>query len=362
MCNLPDVFAQKQQVERVDPAQQAALHVAVRPDWLALEPETAVDPDQPIIDPHHHLWQGSRGRYMYDECLEDVTASHNIVATVFVECRSMWRGFGPDELRPAGETEFAAGVAAVAESGDFGTCRIAAGIIGYADLRMAPEKVDRLLQLHLERGGGRFRGIRQSAVWHPDPAFRTTSILPPPGLLSDQAFRSGFARLGEFGVSFDAWVYHTQLAEFAELARAYPEVVLVLDHLGGIIGAGANAGMRDEVFSEWRKGLASLAEMPNVRLKLGGLGMRIGFGRYHLGERPPTSLQLAQDWRPWIETAIELMGVDRCMFESNFPVDKGSYSYSVCWNAFQRIASGASVNERRALFHDTAVETYRLVL
>ncbi|NPD17431.1 amidohydrolase family protein [Xinfangfangia sp. D13-10-4-6] len=346
----------------IDPAQQAALHIAVRPNWLALEPETALDPSQPIIDPHHHLWQGARGRYMFDDYLADVSAGHNIVATVFAECRSMWRGHGPEALRPAGETEFVAGVAAMSDSGDFGPCRIAAGIIGHADLRLPPDSLDALLRLHVERGGGRFRGIRQSAVWHPDPAFRTTSIVPPRGLLGDAQFRRGFARLAGFGLSFDAWIYHSQLDEFVDLARAFPDTVLVLDHLGGILGAGPNATRRDEVFAEWRKGLVPLAGLPNVRLKLGGLGMKIGFGGYHLRDRPPGSDQLAGDWRPWIETAIEVMGARRCMFESNFPVDKGAYSYATCWNAFQKLAGGASVDERRWLFHDTALETYRLAL
>lgn len=359
---MPGPVNPSEETGHIDPVQQAALHIAVRPDWLAQAPEVAFDPHQPIIDPHHHLWQGARGRYMFDEYHADISAGHNIVATVFAECRSMWRGHGPEAIRPAGETEFVAGIAAMAESGDFGPCRIAAGIIGHADLRLPPAILDKLLQLHLERGGGRFRGIRQSAVWHPDPAFRTTSILPPRGLLSDPEFRRGFARLARFGLNFDAWIYHTQLSEFVDLARAFPNTILVLDHLGGILGAGPNAGRRDEVFAEWRKELAPLAGLSNVRLKLGGLGMKIGFGNYHLRESPPVSDQLVQDWRPWIETAIELMGAQRCMFESNFPVDKGACSYTVCWNAFQKLAKDVSDDERRALFYDTAAETYRLIL
>lgn len=337
----------------------ASPHIAVREDWLDCTPEVPVDPTQPIIDAHHHLWQGARGQYLFDEFLADVSAGHNVVATVFAECRSMWRESGPERMRPVGETEFVAGIAAMSESGEFGPCRVSAGIVGHADLSEGAAVAD-VLEAHIACSGGRFRGIRQSAVWSEDETIKTTSILPPRGLMQDETFRKGFAQLAKYNLSFDAWVYHTQLDEFLDLARAFPDTVMVLDHLGGILGINAYAGRQDEVFEGWRRKVTELANLPNVRIKLGGLGMKIGFGGYHLLDRAPGSDQLAQDWRPWIETAIEVMGADRCMFESNFPVDKGAYSYTVCWNTFQKLTAGASSAERQSLFYDTAYRTYRL--
>ncbi|SFO37758.1 Predicted metal-dependent hydrolase, TIM-barrel fold [Roseovarius lutimaris] len=334
-------------------------HIAVREDWLAATPEVPVDAAQPIIDAHHHLWHGARGQYMFDEFLADVSTGHNVVATVFAECRSMWREDGLDAMKPVGETEFVAGVAAISESGEFGPCRIGAGIVGHADLTEGAAVAD-VLEAHIACAGGRFRGIRQSAVWSEDETIKTTSVLPPRGLMQDAAFREGFAKLVEYGLSFDAWIYHPQIGEFIDLARAFPDTVMVLDHLGGILGINAYAGRRDEVFEGWRRQIVELSTLPNVRIKLGGLGMKTGFGGYHLLDRAPGSDQLAHDWLPWIETAIEVMGSDRCMFESNFPVDKGAYSYTVCWNAFQKITAGATPTERQNLFHDTAYRTYRL--
>jgi predicted TIM-barrel fold metal-dependent hydrolase len=271
----------------------------------------------------------------------------------------MYRADGPAELAPVGETEFVNGVAAMSASGNYGPARICAGIVGFADLRLGA-KVDSVLEAHLQAGGGRFRGIRQGSVWHPDERIRSTPVLPPRGLLADPAFRAGFARLAPHGLSFDSWLYFTQIGELTDLARAFPDTTVILDHFGGVLGVGPYAGKRDEVFAEWRQSLAGLAACPNAFVKLGGLAMRIcGFG-FHERALPPSSTELAAAWTPYVETAIELFGVKRCMFESNFPVDKGSCSYAILWNAFKRIAENASAQEKAALFGGTARQVYRL--
>ena len=327
--------------------------------WLARHAEPALLPDLPIVDPHHHLWDRPGGRYLLDELLADLGSGHRIEATVFVECKSMWRAGGAPEMRPVGETEFVAGAAAMSASGGYGPAAVCAGIVGHADLR-AGGRVGPVLEAHLARGGGRFRGIRHIAAYDASPAVVTTSVAPPPGLLADADFRAGFAALAPLGLSFDAWLYQTQLAELAALADAFPATTIVLDHLGGVLGVGPYAGRQDEMFAAWSRDLRELARRPNVVVKLGGLGMRVcGFGFADQPE-PPTSAQLAAHWAPYVETGIAAFGVGRCMFESNFPVDKGSCSYGVLWNAFKRLAAGSSDAERAALFAGTARRVYRL--
>ena len=327
--------------------------------WLARLTEPALLPDLPIVDPHHHLWDRPDSRYLLDELLADLGSGHRIDATVFVECKAMWRADGAPEMRPVGETEFVAGIAAMSASGGYGPTAICPGIVGHADLRVGG-RIRPVLEAHVVRGGGRFRGIRHIAAHDASPAVVTTSVVPPPGLLADAAFRAGFAELAPLGLSFDAWLYQTQLAELAALADAFPATTIVLDHLGGVLGAGPYAGRRKEMFAAWSRDLRELARRPNVVVKLGGLGMRIcGFGFADQPE-PPTSVQLATHWAPYVETGIAAFGVDRCMFESNFPVDKGSCSYGVLWNAFKRLAASSSDAERTALFASTARRVYRL--
>lgn len=327
--------------------------------WLAQHAEPALLPELPIVDPHHHLWDRPGGRYLLDDLLADLDTGHRVEATVFLECRSMWRAAGPAEMRPIGETEFVAGVAAMSASGRYGTAVICEGIVGHADLRLG-ERVRPVLEAHIERGGGRFRGIRHITASDASPAIVTTAFVPPPGLLGDPAFRAGFAQLAPLGLSFDAWLYQTQLPELTALADAFPDTAVVLDHLGGALGIGPYAGRRDEMFAQWSRDLRELARRPNVMVKLGGLGMRIcGFG-FADRPMPPTSEQLAAAWAPYVELGIEAFGVGRCMFESNFPVDKGSCSYGVLWNAFKRIAGKYSHDERQALFSRTARHVYRL--
>jgi L-fuconolactonase len=343
-------------------ATQTAIssHLPVRQDWLDQRREEIIEPDLAIVDPHHHLVdRPETGRYLLPELLADLGSGHNITATVYLEWLSMYRATGPAELRPVGEIEFANGVAAMAASGTYGKPRVCAGIVGYADL-MLGASVEKVLEAMIAAGGGRFRGIRFISATHPDQAAWGSLVNRPAGLLMDERVREGFARLAPLGLSFDAWMYHTQLGELVDLARAFPETEIVLDHVGGPIGLGRYAGKRDEVFAEWSARICELAGCSNVHIKLGGLGMRMFGFNVHTGELPPSSEELAAAWRPYIETCITAFGPERAMFESNFPVDKGSCGYAALWNAFKRIAAGCSTAEKAALFAATAAKFYRL--
>jgi predicted TIM-barrel fold metal-dependent hydrolase len=341
------------------PAARPTIHFPVNEKWLATHVEPAIEPARPIVDPHHHLWDRQQ-RYLFNELLQDVNTGHNIVATVFLQCASMYRADGDPAYAAIGETEFVNGVAAMSASGGYGKMRACAGIVGHADLQRLGAGVEPVLEAHRRAGGGRFRGIRNSSVWDADPSIITVPTPPPRGLLGDARFREGFARLAKFGLSFDAWLYHTQIGELADLARAFPDTTIVLDHVGGPIGIGAYAGRRAEVFEAWRAAIRDIARCPNVSVKLGGLGMKVmGFG-FEEKPRAPASDELEQAWRPHLETCIDAFGVDRAMFESNFPVDKQSCSYAVLWNAFKRFAARYSESEKHALFAGTACRVYRI--
>ena len=341
-------------------AAATSSHLPVRQDWLDRRREAIIEPDLPIVDPHHHLVdRRETGRYLLPELLADIGTGHNVTATVYLEWLSMHRSAGPAEFRPVGEIEFANGVAAMAASGDYGKTRVCAGIVGYADL-MLGASVEKVLEAMVAAGGGRFRGIRFISATHPDQAAWGSLINRPAGLLLDKRVREGFARLAPLGLSFDAWMYHRQLSELVDLARAFPETRIVLDHVGGPIGLGRYAGKRDEVFAEWSASIRELAACPNVHVKLGGLGMRMFGFTVHAGELPPGSDELAAAWRPYIETCIAAFGPERAMFESNFPVDKGSCGYAALWNAFKLIAAGCTAAEKTALFSGTATKFYRL--
>jgi len=269
----------------------------------------------------------------------------------------MYRKEEPEELRPIGETEFVRGIAAQNASGQYGNTAVAAGIVGFADL-MLGSAVAPVLEAQIAAGGGRFRGIRYTSTW--DASSEINSRVKTPELLSDPKFREGFACLSKYNLSFDAWLYHPQLTELADLARAFPDTPIILDHIGGPLDVGPYAGKRKQVFQVWKQGIVALAACPNVAVKLGGLGMpRTGFG-WHERPMPPNSVELAEAMAPYYNWCIEQFGPDRCMFESNFPVDRISYSYTVLWNAFKRISNDFSPGERALLFHDTAVKVYRL--
>ncbi len=332
-------------------------HPTVRPEWLALNQEPALEPALPIIDAHHHLWGEERGRYLLEDFLGDASGGHNIRASVFIECHHSYRAEGDVLHRPVGEVEFVA--EAGAEAIRRGGTKAVAGIVGFADLAVGAA-VRPVLEAHIAAGQGRFRGVRHISAWHPDPAARGSIATPPPMLLLDPTFRQGFAQLAPLGLTFDAWMYHTQIAELRDLADAFPDQKIVLNHVGGAIGIGPYAGRRRHVTAAWSAALRELSHCPNVSLKVGGLGMRLfGLGM-HERATPPDSTLLAEAWRPMVETCVEAFGAGRCMFESNFPVDKAACSYTVLWNAFKRITTGWSATERSALFHDTAARFYAL--
>ncbi len=344
--------------------------------WLARTPEQALDPEQPIIDPHHHLWDRRPRpptpddarihlRYLADDLLADIRgAGHNVVDTVFVECRAMYReGDAPD--RVVGETQFVQGVAAMAASGLYGEgVRCCGGIVGFVDLTQDAGVVEEVLRAHMAASRN-FRGIRHAHGWHASPD------MPPShhptrgtaGLLGSRAFRDGFAALDRLGLSFDCWGYHGQLDEVASLADAFPGTTIILNHIGGPIAMGPYAGQRTgALFDEWRAGMTTVARRPNVVVKTGGCGMvTYGYG-FEEREEPPDSAALADAWAPYLGFVIDTFGPSRCMFESNFPVDKLSCSYGNLWNAFKRIAAGRglSADERNDLFYGTAARVYSI--
>jgi predicted TIM-barrel fold metal-dependent hydrolase len=343
------------------PTAQHSSNLPIREDWLAQWDEAILEPDLPIVDPHHHLWDRPGWRYLLEEFLADLNSGHHILASVFVQCRSMYRRDGPEELRPLGETEFVNGVAAMSASGGYGAARICAGIVGHADLRLGA-RVEDVLAAHVRVAGGRLRGIRHISAWDADASIMNPSYQPPPGLLADRGFREGFARLAPLGLSFDAWLYHPQIDELTALAQEFPDTPIVLDHVGGPLGIGRYAQEREEVFARWTASIRGLARCANVSVKLGGLGMRIGGFDFHRQPRPLASEVLANAWRPYFEACIESFGTDRCMFESNFPVDKGAYGYAAFWNACKVLTRAASAAEKTDLFSRTATRFYRLDL
>ena len=338
----------------------AGFHNAVRPEWLAARKEEILEPGLPIIDPHHHLIdRPDHGTYLLPDLLADLASGHNVVATVYVEWLSMYRADGPVEMRPVGEVEFANGAAAMCASGSYGGTRACAGIVGHAELPLG-SGVAKVLEAMIAAGGGRFRGVRFIACNDPDQAEWGGKLRRPPGALLDKKVREGFAQLAPLGLSFDTWVYHPQLGDVVDLARAFPGTQICVDHIGGPIGLGRYKGKRDAVFADWSQRIKELAACPNVHVKLGGMGMKMfGFG-FEEGEIAPGSEQLAAAWRPYVETCIEAFGPKRAMFESNFPVDKLSYGYGVYWNACKRLAKGMSADESADLFHGTASRFYRL--
>jgi predicted TIM-barrel fold metal-dependent hydrolase len=343
------------------PASASGLYADPREEWLAQYTEEIIDPQRLIVDPHHHLWDRGGLRYMIEEMSDDIASGHNIIATVYVEARSMYRAGGPEEFRPVNEIEFANGVAAMSASGGYGPALICAGIVGHANLLLG-DRVKAVLEAEIIAGQGRFRGIRHSSAYDADPDIGHMYATRPKGLLLDTTYRKGFACLAPLGLSFDAWLFHPQLPEFVDLARAFPDTRIVLDHCGGPVGLGRFAGRREETFPLWKASIQQVAKCPNVSVKLGGLAMRLLGFDFHERSKPPSSEQAAAAWRPYIETCIEAFGPQRCMFESNFPPDKGQCSYQVIFNAFKRIAAQYGEAEKTALFSKTATDVYRLKL
>jgi len=326
--------------------------------WLAQIHEEALDPELQIVDAHHHLWE--RGcRYLLNELLADAASGHRIVATVFCQSEYGYDLQRAPTMRSVGETVCMAAFAEQALQQSSST-QVCAGILAYADLQLG-DAVRPVLQAHVDAGHGRVRGIRHIAARNVAFCAKIPNQ-PPAGLLATPSFRCGLVALQEMRLVFEAWVYHPQLSEVLDLARAMPELCIVLNHCGGPLAAGPYRGKRAEGFQEWRNAMQVLATCPNVFVKLGGLGMPINGFDFHKHARPPTSQELAQAWRPYIETCIAEFGAARCMFESNFPVDKATCSYGVLWNAYKRLTCSVSDRDRAQLFHQTATRVYRLAL
>ena len=325
-----------------------------------IEDETALEPTIPIIDPHHHLYDRPAMQYMFKELLADTQAGHNVRATVYIETTAMARASGPEPLRPIGETEFVNGIAAMSASGRYGAVRLCCGIVGHADLTLGGQVAD-VLAAHIAAGGGRFRGIRQAAYWDDDETILAfVKRRAPKHLLAQPKFREGFAELQPAGLSFDALIWHTQIGELVELARAFPETAIVLNHMASPLGVGRHAGRRHEVFAEWSRDITELAHCGNVTVKLGGLGMTLVGFDFHQRPGGGSSDELAAAWTPYIDTCIQAFGPARCMFESNFPVDRASCSYVAMWNSFKKMSRSYSPSERVDLFHNAAARVYRL--
>lgn len=320
--------------------------------------EEILEADLPICDPHHHLWDFPGSRYLLPELLADVCSGHKVESTVFVECTAFYRAGGPEEMRFVGETEFVNGAAAMAASGLYGPVLACAGIVSRADL--THPRVGAVLDAHIAAGGGRFRGIRHAGGWDASDAVRNSHTEPTRDLYAREDFRAGMRELGKRGLTFEAWQYHPQLPDVIALARAVPQTNIVLNHVGGPLGIGPYAGMRDDVFAQWSRGIRELAKCPNVWVKLGGLGMPICGFDFHRRDMLPGSRELAEAWRPYLEVCIEAFGPSRGMLESNFPVDGASCSYANLWNAFRRVTAGASAAEKALLYRDTARKFYRL--
>lgn len=344
-----------------EPVVLPSLTSGLDENWLTQTREEILEPDLPICDPHHHLWDRDGHRYLLPEFLADAGSGHRIESTIFLECGAFYRAAGPLEMRPVGEAEFVNGVAAMSASGQYGPTRVAAAFVGFADLTLGA-RAETVLTALIEAGGGRFRGVRYAAARDEGFVIGSSHSRPPAGLYLDSTFRQGVACLGRLGLSFDAWVYYRQIPDVIDLARAFPEQPIVLNHVGGPIGVGPYAGRREAEFSTWARAIRDLATCDNVFMKLGALSSkRAGFG-WHERAQPPSSEALADAWRPYIDTCIDAFGVQRCMFESNFPVDKVSCSYAVLWNAFKRLTTGSSPSEKAALFRDTAQHFYKVEL
>ena len=333
-------------------AQNSRFSGAIDETWLRRLTEEIIEPDLPIIDPHHHMWIRDGNTYLLPELLDDVYSGHNVIATVFEECHSMYRKTGPREDASLGETEFVTGIAAMGASGTFGPSKVCARMVGNVSL-MLGSRARGLLERHMIASGGRFAAIRHSTAWHA----AIHKVAPVPGMLGNSTFRAGYKGLNDLGLAFDAWVYHTQLDEVSDLADAFPNTTIVLNHVGSPILGGPFADKRAEVFTDWKAGMTRLAQRPNVTVKLGALPIRLP-GSTASRDMPPSSEEIAIAWGPWMKTCIELFGADRCMFESNFPVQKRWSSFAVTWNGFKRIATGASADEKNALFAGTAARVY----
>ncbi len=326
--------------------------------WLDQVVEEVLDPEQVICDPHHHLWDFPGSQYMLPDLVADIGDGHKVVSTVFMECTSMYRAAGPVEFAPVGETEFMQGIAAMSASGNYGPAQVAAGIVSFADLSLG-SKVKDVLEAHLAASPNRFKGIRHATSFHKDPAVRNAHTNPSEGLSRTDEFREGYQILGDMNLSFDAWCYFEQIPELVDLAKTFPEVTMIVDHFAGPIRMGPYTD-HAEIFKIWQTNMEPFMHLDNVFFKLGGINMKVNGFDWHKRDLPPGSDELVDATGHYYQHCIQAFGVERCMFESNFPVDKASCSYRVLCNALKKMASEYSPEQRQNLFHDTAARVYRL--
>ncbi|MDG2141220.1 MAG: amidohydrolase family protein [Gammaproteobacteria bacterium] len=323
--------------------------------WLHLTQEETLEPDLPICDAHHHLWEYPNNRYLLEEYLDDTAKGHNIISSVFVECLSGYLTNLSESAAPTGETKFVQELAIKNKN----KTAVAAGIVSFADLLLG-DPVAEILEAHIAMSPNRFKGIRHACGWDASPLIRNSHTQPPKSLYLDKNFRTGFAKLSKYNLTFDAWLYHAQLGELLSLARAFPEQPIILDHVGGPLGIGPYKGKRTEILTTWKSMTKELAKCDNIIVKLGGISMAINGFEWHKRKKPPSSEELAEATRPYLMHCIEAFTPQRCMFESNFPVDKVSCSYNILWNSFKRITKDFSADEKCFLYQGVATKTYNL--
>lgn len=325
--------------------------------WLSSVKEEIIDPDRRIIDSHHHLWRTGLV-YQVDDLWRDTESGHNIVKTVFVDCEAEYRPDGPEHLKCLGETEFVVEQARLSEAGTDGQAIIAA-IVSRANLDMG-DAVGDVLDQHIEIGQGLFRGVRLAAARDPNPEMLSFPAQAQEGLYSSPGFRCGMKALGDRGLTFDAWHFHHQNQDFLAMARSVPSTQIVLDHFASPLGVGIYADQREEIFEQWKTDIAAISQCENVVAKLGGLSMPDnGFG-WDRRDTAPTSDEFVEAQRRYFLHAIDCFGPDRCMFQSNFPVDKLSIAYPVLFNGLKKIVADFSESEKDAMFYGTAARIYRM--
>ena len=338
-------------------------HLEVNEDWLSLRKEEALLPDLPIIDPHHHLWNVGFGKYYVEELLNDINFSgHNVKATVYIMSSSNTKIYstqGPDEYKTLPEIEFATNEGKRSDLIPNNHVKVNASIVGSLDLTHGV-KIKPVIEKGLEISEGRLKGIRMLLASHKDPRITSGAVKSDLGLMLHPNFIEGAKCLEEAGLSLDFWIYHTQLNELEQIAKALPNLNIILNHIGGPIHIGDYEGKQALTHREWRSAMLRLSRLPNICVKLGGLGMAVNGAKFHLQENPPTSTDLSEIWKPWIYETINMFGVEKCMFESNFPVDKGSCSYGSLWNAFKIISKEMSQDEKNKLFYENAANVYKI--
>ena len=329
--------------------------------WLDQVQEEALEPERDIVDPHHHLWHDfGVGQYLLEDLRRDTGAGHGVRKTMFMECSAEYDKDAPEHLRSVGETRFVAQVARQSREGASTGLPPIAGLVAHSDLRLPEDQLREALATHVEAGEGLFRGIRHALSCPPDNVELMIGGNGTPGMAYDPDFQRGVRLLGQLGYTYDSWHYHTQMDEFLAVAKAAPDTTMILDHFATPIGVGRFAGQREQIFSQWQADMRTLAACPNVHLKLGGLAMPDNGWGWHERDCPPTSDEFVQAQRDWYLHAIDCFGTERCMFESNFPVDRFSLSYNVYWNGVKKIVHDFSEADKSNLFSGTATRVYSL--